>query len=164
MNNLNNNLQLPPQVQELLKQIENIPLHLAEIKIPDHPRLPNFDRYIQVLGLDVNSDNEFIYFKYRQVLKDKETDEFIKRVALPVPEWVVYADTWSYFRTQTGEVLELPLQEEHATEEATTGKVRVPSYKYMLWLMANNQARFLDLIQAYANDFVSAKIEELNAF
>lgn len=163
MNNLNNQLIIPPQVQAVLNQIEAIPLHLAELKMPDHPKLPQFDRYIQVIGLDANSENQFIHFKFKQVLKDKETGE-VSRIPLPTPEWAVYADTWSYFRTQTGEVLELPLQEEHATEEATTGKVRVPSYKYMLWLMANNQARFLDLIQAYANDFVSAKIEELNEF
>lgn len=164
MNNLNEYLQLPPQVQEFLNQIENIPLPLAEIKIPDHPKLPNFDRYIQYTGMDIVSDNQFILFKFRQVLRDKETNEYYSRITLPTPLWAVYADTWSYFRTQTGEVLELPLKEEHATEESTTGKVRVPSYKYMLWLMNNHQARFLELLQVYANDFVSAKIEELNAF
>lgn len=163
MNNLNQHLQIPPQVQAVLNQIEAIPLHLAELKMPDHPKLPQFDRYIQVIGLDANSENQFIHFKFRQVLKDKETGE-VSRIPLPTPEWAVYSNTWSFFRTQNGEVLELPLQEEHATEEATTDKVKVHSYKYMLWLMANNQARFLDLIQAYANDFVSAKIEELNAF
>lgn len=163
MNNLNQHLQIPPQVQAVLNQIEAIPLHLAELKMPDHPKFPQFDRYIQVIGLGANSEKQFIHFKFKQVLKDKETGEVL-HIQLPTPEWVVYADTWSYFRTQNDEVLELPLQEEHATEEATMGKVKVHSYKYMLWLMANNQAQFLDLIRVYANDFMSAKIEELNAF
>lgn len=160
MNNLNQHLQIPPQVQAVLDEINSIPLYYAEVKMDVHPKFPQYDRFLRVEDFEGKSSKEFVFMKYKQILRDKETGEEIPYIMLPNPEWVVYVDTWSYFRTADGQPLELPLIE--PTENETMGKVRVPSYRYMLWLMKNHNARFLELIEGYAVDFIRAKINELN--
>ena len=51
-------------------------------------------------------------------------------------------------------------EEGKATEEMHP--IKVSSYKYMLWLMKNNKATLLQLIQGYLADFVRTKSEELD--
>lgn len=166
MNTLNEHLQLPMDIQAVLEQIENTPLHLAELKMEPHPKFPQYDRYLVVEDLEVKSRNEFVYFRYKQILKDKETDEKIL-IGLPTPQWVVYNSTWSFFRDNKGNVVQTPLKpsEDNETQNADKDRrVRVPSYKYMLWLMKKQNARFLQLIEGYAHDFILAKKEELDAY
>lgn len=160
MNNLNQHLIIPPHIQAILDEIENIPLYYAEVDMEAHPKFPQYDRFLRVEDFGGKSSEEFVYIKYEQILKDKETGEEMPYIKLPNPEWIVYADTWSFFRTADGQPLELPLIE--PTEGKTTDKVRVPSYCYMLWLMKNHNARFLELIEGYAVDFIRSKIDELN--
>lgn len=158
----------------ILKQIDEMPLFLAEIPMAEHPKLAQFNRVLQVKGIDAKSDNQFVCFQYSQVLKDKETGEVVN-IQLPTPEWVVYSDTWSFFRNEHGEAVELPLKQETESDMQEAGggvpnipvaketRVRVPSYKYMLWLMKHQNARFLQLIEGYATDFVRVKQNELDA-
>lgn len=164
---MNRHLEIPEELTIILQQIDEMPLYLAELPIEEHPRLSQFNRFIQVKGIEAKGDYEFVHFIYAQVLKDKETGEVIN-IPLPTPDWVVNGETWSYFRKQDGEPVELPIKEEfrqndEENEVLTTDKVKVPSYKYMLWLMKYQNAKFLELIQNYTKDFVRAKIEELNA-
>lgn len=159
---MNRHLEIPTQLQTVLQQIDEMPLYLAELPVEEHPRLSQFNRFIQVKGIEAKGDYEFVHFLYAQILKDKETGEIIN-IPLPTPDWVVNGETWSYFRGQGGEPVELPIKEEYRqNDEPTTDKVKVPSYKYMLWLMKYQKAKFLELIQNYARDFVGAKINELN--
>lgn len=159
MENLNSHLQLPPQLQAVLNSIDEMPLCLAELQITDHPKLPQFDRFVRVYDIDAKSRQEYVYFVYEQVLKDKTTGEEIN-IKLPTPEWIVLKDTWSYFRNEQDQTITLPLVE---GSEVTETKVRVPSYKYMIWLMKNNKAGLLQLIQGYLVSFVAAKESELDA-
>lgn len=164
MNKLNEHLQIPQELQAVLEQIENMPLHLAELKMQPHPKFPQYDRYLVVYGLEVDCFNEFVYFRYIQVLKDKETGEKIQ-TKLPTPEWVVYKEVWSYFRNSENKIVEAPLKpsEEEETTEIDR-KVRVPSYKYMLWLMKYQNAQLLALIRGYAMEFMKSKQEELDKY
>lgn len=164
MNKLNEHLEIPQELQAVLQQIEDMPLHLAELKMQPHPKFPQYDRYLVVEDLEVKSRNEFVYFRYKQVLKDKETGEKI-HIGLPTPEWVVYKEVWSYFRNSKNQIVEVPIKEleEEQTEDLDT-KVRVPSYKYMLWLMKYQNAQLLALIQGYAMEFMKAKQEELDKY
>lgn len=164
MNKLNEHLEIPQELQAVLQQIEDMPLHLAELKMQPHPKFPQYDRYLVVEDLEVKSRNEFVYFRYKQVLKDKETGEKI-HIGLPTPEWVVYKEVWSYFRNSENKIVEAPLKpsEEKETTEIDR-KVRVPSYKYMLWLMKYQNAQLLALIQGYAMEFMKAKQEELDKY
>lgn len=161
MNNLNEYLQIPAELQAVLDQIENTPLHLAEMAISEHPKLPSFNRKIRVYDIDAKSKQQLVVFQYAQILIDKETGEE-SVLKLPTPDWVVYSETWSYFRGQDGQPIEQPINEDIEETEGIDTKIRVPSYKYMLWLMKNNQAGFLQLIQGYLNDFATNKLEELN--
>lgn len=164
MNTLNAHLQIPAELQAILDQIDNMPFHLAELKMQPHPKFPQYDRYLVVEDLEVKSRNEFVYFRYKQVLKDKETGEKI-HIGLPTPEWVVYKEVWSFFRNSKNQIVEVPLKELEGeqTEDLDT-KVRVPSYKYMLWLMKYQNAQLLALIQGYAMEFMKAKQEELDKY
>lgn len=157
---MNNHLNIPPDIQQLINTIANVDLNLAELPLPEHPKLPQFNRSIRVLNIDAKSKQEFVHFSYEQVLKDKETGEEIK-ISLPTPEWVVYKNTWSYLRDEQNIPVELLLIEPN--EDMIKDKVKVPSYKYMLWLLKNNRVGFLDLLKAYLNNFVEDKREELDS-
>jgi hypothetical protein len=156
---MNSHLKIPSQIQALINDIENVDLNLAELPLPEHPKLPQFNRSIRVLDIDAKSRNEFVNFIYEQVLKDKETGEEIN-ISLPAPEWVVYKETWSYLRDEQNNTIELPLIE--PIDKLTKDKVKISSFKYMIWLMKNNKIGFLQLIQGYLVGFVETKIEELN--
>lgn len=159
---MNEHLTIPANIAEMLRQINEMPLHLAELEINVHPKFPQYDRFIRVTGMDTKSKNEYVYFLYEQILKDKTTrEEFC--VNLPTPQWVVYAETWSYFRDENNEPITLPLKEGIQDNDGIDKRIKAPSYKYMLWLMKYHNAKFLHLIEGYANDFVKAKIHELNA-
>lgn len=158
---MNENLIVPKQVQGILEEVENTPLYLAELPMEAHPKLPQFNRFIRVINLDAKSENEFVMFGYKQILKDKETGEEIN-IQLPTPEWVVYKDTWSYLRGTKNELINVPIKDEDGNATAETQPVKVSSYKYMLWLMKNNRATLLQLIQGYLADFVRTKNEELD--
>ena len=101
---MNENLMIPKQVQGILEEVEKTPLYLAELPMEAHPKLPQFNRFIRVINLDAKSENEFVMFGYKQVLKDKDTGEEIN-IQLPTPEWVVYKDTWSYLRGTKNELI-----------------------------------------------------------
>lgn len=156
---MNEHLKIPTLIQSLLNDIENVELSLAELPLPEHPKLPQFNRSIRVLNIDAKSRNEFVNFIYEQVLKDKETGEEIN-ISLPAPEWVIYKETWSYLRDEQNNTIELPLSD--PSDKILKDKVKVSSFKYMIWLMKNNKVGFLQLIQAYLASFIEVKIEELN--
>ncbi len=104
-----------------------------------------------MLDIDAKSKQQFISFRYEQVLKDRETGEEIN-ISLPAPEWVIYKETWSYLRDGNNNLIELPLAE--ATADVDTDRVKVPSYQYMLWLLKNNKAGFTELLASYLDEFV----------
>lgn len=155
---MNQHLIIPAAIKSILNDIENMHLYLAELPMPEHPKYSNYNRTIRVIDIDAKSKNEFLQFTYEQVLKDKETGEVDLNIKLPTPQWVVYKDTWSYFRDEKNVAIQVPTKEDNAITE----RIIVPTYKYMIWLMANDKASFLDLIKGYLADFSTAKIEELN--
>lgn len=160
---LNNHLQIPENLKGVLEQINSIPLHLAELNIEDHPDYPSHNRTIRVLRMETTAEVEYCHFIYEQVLTHKETG-VILNIPLPKPRWEVNMYIWSYFRGKGGQPIELPFKEDYEAgeDEKIITKLRVPAYKYMLWLMANNHANFLQLIEGYLRDFVRIKINELN--
>lgn len=148
---MNTHLIIPENIKEILNNIENTSLNLAELALPAHPKLPQFERSIRVLDIDAKSKQQFISFRYEQVLKDRETGEEVN-ISLPAPEWVIYKETWSYLRDDKNNLIELPLVA--ATADMDTDKVKVPSYQYMLWLLKNNKAGFTELLASYLDEFV----------
>lgn len=156
---MNQHLIIPENIKEILNSIENTSLHLAELPLQAHPKLPQFGRSIRVLDIDAKSKQQFISFSYEQVLKDNETGEEIN-IALPAPQWVIYKETWSYLRDNSGEPIELPLTE--PIDSMVSDKVKVPSYQYMLWLLKNNKVGFTELLASYLSEFVKTHKEELD--
>lgn len=156
---MNEHLEIPTQIQALINDIENVELNLAELPVPEHPKLPQFNRSIRVLDIDAKSKQQFICFNYEQVLKDKETGEEIN-IFLPAPQWVIYKDTWSYLRDNYNNPVELPLIE--PKDDMIADKVKVSSYQYMLWLLKNEKIGFTELLASYLDEFVKTHKEELD--
>ncbi len=156
---MNEHLIIPENIKEVLNNIGNISLSLAELPLQAHPKLPQFQRSIRVLDIDAKSEQQFIYFRYKQILKDTETGEELN-ISLPAPDWVIYKETWSYLRDHYNNPVELPLAEPNA--EMTTDKVKVPSYQYMLWLLKNNKVGFTELLMSYLDDFVKLHKDQLD--
>lgn len=163
---MNEHLQISEQLALVLEKIENMPSFLAELPMDAHPKFPQYKRFLRVEDMDNKSKNNYIHFNYKQIFREEGNDNEFE-LNLPSPEWVVYAETWSYMRGDNGNPLEVPLKENYEgavpteNEEAIT-KVRVPSYKYMLWLMKYKNAQFLELVKGYASDFIRLNIDKLN--
>lgn len=144
------------KTETLIKKIEDTPLYLAEIPMEAHPKLPNFNRFIRITGLETVTENEYMKIAYQQVLADKETGEESK-LKLPNPDWIILKDTWSYLRDSKGQILK------EANEEGEEVGVKVSSYKYMIWMLREHKAGLIDLLTMYVVDFVRMNREELDA-
>ncbi|WP_326981790.1 hypothetical protein VUJ46_16355 [Chryseobacterium sp. MYb264] len=156
---MNNHLNISSDIQQLIDAISNINLNFIELPLHDHPQLPQFKRSIRVLNIDAKSKQEFVSFTYEQVLRDKDTDQEIN-ISLPAPEWIIHKNTWSYLRDQQNGFLEADLKE--PLEDLTSGKIKVPSYKYMLWLLQNDSVGFLTLLKTYFNELIDHKKADLD--
>ncbi|WP_374464156.1 hypothetical protein [Chryseobacterium sp.] len=154
---MNEHLNIPIDIQNIINEIVNVDLNFVELPLQEHPKLPQFNRTIRVLNIEAKSEQQFIVFVYKQVLKDKKTGEEIN-IKLPAPEWVIYKETWSYLRGTNNLPVELTLKDDKGKKDL----VKVPSYKYMIWLMKNNKAGFLQLIESYLDSFIKAKQTELD--
>lgn len=154
---MNEHLNIPTEIQNVINQILKIDLNFAELPMPEHPKLPQFNRTIRVYDIDSKSKQEFVVFVYEQVLRDKETGEEVN-IDLPAPEWAVYKETWSYLRGTDNKPIQLQLKEDLSKKDI----VKVPSYKYMIWMMKNKKAEFLQLIELYLASFIEYKLPELN--
>ncbi|WP_370895574.1 hypothetical protein [Chryseobacterium gossypii] len=156
---MNEHLIIPEDIRETIKNIEETTLNLAELPLQAHPTLPQFNRSIRVLDIDAKSEQQFISFRYEQVLKNKETGEEVK-ISLPTPEWIIYKETWSYLLDDSGNLIELPLREPQ--EDQLADKVKVPSYKYILWLLKNDKTGFLEFLTHYLQQFVKDHKDQLD--
>ena len=148
-------LQIPTQVQELLDSINSTKLNLGEIKIDKHPLVSqDLDRYIQInkISIDLNLPRTYIW--YGQVLKDSEGN--IVPSNLPTPEWLINETETSTIRDENFNRILVPVVDEETDEpilnedgSPKTSPLLVNSHSYLLWLLKNNRASFLQLLSTY---------------
>ena len=165
-------LQIPTEVQALLDSINAIKLNLGEIKIDKHPLVSqDLDRYIQInkISIDLNLPRTYIW--YSQVLKNSEGN--VVPSNLPTPEWVMSEIETSSVRDEDFNRIEVPVVDEETNEPILnedgtpkTSPLFVNSHNYLLWLLKNNKAGFLQLLSAYLmellqNEEFKSKLDKL---
>ena len=148
-------LQIPTQVQALLNDINATELNLGEIKIDKHPLVSqDLDRYIQInkISIDLNLPRTYIW--YSQILKDSEGN--IVPSNLPTPEWMMNETETSSVRDENFNRILVPVVDEETNEpilnedgSPKTSPLLVNSHSYLLWLLKNNKAGFLQLLSIY---------------
>ena len=148
-------LQIPTTVQELLDSINATKLNLGEIKIDKHPLVSqDLDRYIQInkISIDLNLPRTYIW--YSQVLKDLEGN--VVPSNLPTPEWLMNEIETSTIRDENFNRILVPVVDEETNEPVLnedgspkTSPLFVNSHSYLLWLLNNNKAGFLQLLSIY---------------
>ena len=165
-------LQIPTAVQELLDSINSTKLNLGEIKIDKHPLVSqDLDRYIQInkISIDLNLPRTYIW--YSQVLKDSEGN--VVPSNLPTPEWMMSETETSSVRDENFNRILVPVVDEETNEPVLnddgspkTSPLFVNSHSYLLWLLKNNKAGFLQLLSAYLlellqNEEFKSKLDKL---
>ena len=165
-------LQIPTAVQELLDSISATKLNLGEIKTDKHPLVSqDLDRYIQInkISIDLNLPRTYIW--YSQVLKDSEGN--IVPSSLPTPEWLINETETSTIRDENFNRILFPVVDEETNEPILnedgtpkTSPLFVNSHNYLLWLLKNNKAGFLYLLQVYLSELLQnqefkSKIDKL---
>lgn len=153
-------LQIPQQIQGLLDSINSTKLDLGEIKIDKHPLVSqDLDRYIQInkISIDLNLPRTYIW--YKQILRNSEGVEVPSN--LPTPEWMMGETETSSVRDAQFQRILVPVVDSETdepilNEDGTpkTSPLFVNSHSYLLWLLKNNKARFLDLLQAYLSELL----------
>ena len=157
-------LQIPTAVQELLDSINSTKLNLGEIKIDKHPLVSqDLDRYIQInkISIDLNLPRTYIW--YSQVLKDSEGN--VVPSNLPTPEWLINETETSSIRDENFNRIEVPVVDEETNEPILnedgtpkTSPLFVNSHSYLLWLLNNNKAGFLQLLSVYLVELLQTSV------
>ena len=148
-------LQIPTQVQELLNSINSTKLNLGEIKIDKHPLVAqDLERYIQINKISIDITLPRTYIWYSQVLKDLEGN--VVPSNLPTPEWMMGETETSTIRDENFNRILVPVVDSETdepilNEDGTpkTSPLLVNSHNYLLWLLKNNKAGFLQLLSTY---------------
>ena len=148
-------LQIPTEIQGLLNSINATELNLGEIKIDKHPLVSqDLERYIQInkISIDLNLPRTYIW--YSQVLKDLEGN--VVPSNLPTPEWLINETETSSIRDENFNRILVPVVDEETNEPILnedgtpkTSPLFVNSHSYLLWLLNNNKAGFLQLLSTY---------------
>lgn len=165
-------LQIPTAVQELLDSVNSTKLNLGEIKIDKHPLVSqDLDRYIQInkISIDLNLPRTYIW--YSQVLKDSEGN--VVPSNLPTPEWLINETETSSLRDENFQRILVPVVDEETNEPILnedgtlkTSPLFVNSHNYLLWLLNNNKAGFLQLLSTYLLELLQNSVfkAKLNQF
>ena len=166
-------LQIPTELQGLLNSINDTKLNLGEIKIDKHPLVSqDLDRYIQInkISIDLNLPRTYIW--YSQVLKDLEGN--VVPSNLPTPEWLINEIETSTIRDENFNRILVPVVDEETNEPVLnedgtpkTSPLFVNSHSYLLWLLNNDKAGFLQLLSAYLlellqNEEFKSKLDKLS--
>lgn len=181
MNKLNENLQIPEPYLSFLEAVENVPAIWAEHPLPDLPDLSMFSRKIAVTGFNAPKcspeTGNRIYISVEQILTHRDSGKLFK--AINAPMWEIMDETWSYLKdfsdpTKLVEVdktitTETPVVDpddpENVQMETSTVTVKsfikVPTVKYLKFLILNKKAHLVDLFEQYLSDFATAKASEL---
>lgn len=157
-------LQIPTEIQGLLDSINSTKLNLGEIKIDKHPLVSqDLDRYIQInkISIDLNLPRTYIW--YRQVLKDSEGN--VVPSNLPTPEWMMGETETSTVRDENFNRILVPVVDEATNEPILnedgtpkTSPLFVNSHSYLLWLLRNNKAGFLQLLSTYLLELLQTSV------
>ena len=153
-------LQIPTAIQGLLDSINSTKLNLGEIKIDKHPLVSqDLERYIQInkISIDLNLPRTYIW--YSQVLKDSEGN--VVPSNLPTPEWLINETETSTIRDENFNRILVPVVDEETNEPILnedgipkTSPLFVNSHSYLLWLLKNNKASFLQLLSTYLSELL----------
>ena len=153
-------LQIPTEIKQLVDEINSTKLNLGEIKIDKHPLVSqNLERYIQInkISIDLNLPRTYIW--YSQVLKD--LDGNIVPSNLPTPEWLINEVETSSIRDENFNRVLVPVVDEETNEPILnedgtpkTSPLFVNSHSYLLWLLNNNKAGFLQLLSVYLGELL----------
>ena len=156
-------LQIPTEIQGLLNSINSTKLNLGEIKIDKHPLVAqDLDRYVQInkISIDLNLPRTYIW--YSQVLKYSEGN--VVPSNLPTPEWLINETETSSVRDESFERILVPVVDEETNEPILDGEgkpkqsaLNVNSHNYLLWLLKNNKAGFLQLLSVYLVELLQNK-------
>lgn len=157
---MNEHLNIPTEIQELLNSINSTKLDLGEIKIDKHPLVSqDLDRYVQInkISIDLNLPRTYIW--YSQVLKDSEGNAVPSN--LPTPEWMMSETETSSVRDESFNRILVPVVDEETNEPILnedgtpkTSPLFVNSHSYLLWLLKNNKVGFLQLLSVYLSELL----------
>ena len=149
------NLKYTQQQQALYDAVMATPYYWAELRLEDLSSLPFHDRKIVISGfncpdLEKNND-ERIYITIKRILihKDTRIEDSIKKSF----EWEITANLKSIIPNQT--LQKEILDEEGNILETIEVPFKVPSVKFIRYLLLNKQAQITDLLESALADFAN---------
>ena len=149
------NLKFTPQQKELLDEILATPYYWAELPLEDLPDVPSRDRKIVVSGFNCpdleKGNDERIYITIKRILIHKETK--FEDTNPKSFEWEITANLKSIIPNQT--IQKEISDAEGNIIETTEVPFKVPSVKFIRYLLLNKQAQITDLLESALADFAN---------
>lgn len=170
------------QAQGLKQMLENLPVILAEISLPEITAMSNHNQVLRVRDINVAICADYVGLTPRRILVDKESGEEVD-LNLFVPKWEITGSSVSshvnaegereyyemeWFDDETGEVVISEtisgisedgevFTEEKELEPLEDEAFMMPSIPYLMFF--TQQVKLPSLIQMFSHQFVSDNIE-----
>lgn len=171
------------QAQGLKQMLENLPVILAEIPLPEITAMPNHNQVLRVRDINVAICADYVGLTPRRILIDKNTREEID-LNLFVPKWEITGSSISSHVNENGErefyemewfddELEQvvttqmvqtgmdeegnPILEEQPLEQLADEVFLMPSIPYLMFF--TQQVKLPVLIEMFSHQFVSDNME-----
>lgn len=170
------------QIQELKAELENLPVILAEISLPEIPTMPNYNQILRIRDINVAICTNYVGLTPKRILIDKESGEEID-LNLFVPKWEITENSVSshvnaqgereyyemeWYDDETNEAVTTqnvevgvdeegnPILEEQPLEELIDEVFLISSIPYLMFF--TKQVKLPNLIQMFSSQFVNDNI------
>lgn len=167
------------QAQGLKQMLENLPVILAEIPLPEIEKMPSFNQILRVQDINVAVCSNFVGLRPKRILIDKETKEEFD-MNLFVPKWEITGSNFSsfvnangereffemeWFNTETGEIATTemtqigwdnegqPIMEEQLLEDLDPETFLIPSIPYLMFF--TQQVKLPALVAMFSQQFIN---------
>lgn len=174
------------QAQGLKQMLENLPVILAEIPLPDILKMPDYRQVLRVRDINVAICANFVGLTPKRILIDKESGEEVD-MNLPVPKWEITGSNFSsivnpqgvremhemeWYDDELDEVVTTkpvvtgldengdPIYEEQELEPLIDESFLLPSIPYLMFMV--KQVKLPVLIEMFSHQFVADNTEIWN--
>lgn len=171
------------EAQAIKAMLENLPVILAEIELPEIPSMPNHNQVLRVRNINVAVSVDYIKISPERLLIDKTSGEELDHLNLHVPLWEITASNMSSHVNEQGEreyyemewvndegevvttqMVEVgldeegnPILEEQPLETPADEVFLMPSIPYLM--MFTKQIVLPDLIETFSNQYVGDNMD-----
>ncbi|MGD1319148.1 hypothetical protein [Chryseobacterium sp. 2R14A] len=158
---------IKPEDQALIDAIESTDKSWFSMQLPEHPVYPQFARKLVVTSFnppEIEGDEDRIYVLVQQHLILKEGNILHKKVKMP--DWLIHEKNTEELRGLDGKIKTktVIVKDDEGNEISRNEEpIKVPSIKYVKFLVKSKSAHLVDVIGQFMGIYVDKYKTEIDA-